>query len=100
MVAGLRIDGGDSRLTAQSFTHAVAAFFKARPGQWINAVELEAVGGRQAWRTRVSECRKDLGMTIENKLERGVDYTVSLYRYLPTPPAQDTPHDLNGFSLR
>lgn len=48
----------------------VAAFFRLRVGQWIAASELESVGGRQAWRTRVSECRKQLGMHIENRLRR------------------------------
>lgn len=51
-----------------SNTEAVAAFFRAHVGQWIHASELEAFGGRQAWRTRVSDCRKKLGIHIENRV--------------------------------
>lgn len=53
-----------------------------RAGQWIPAVDLE-VGGRQAWRSRVSDLRQR-GMTIENRVRRlpsGV--ARSEYRYIP-----------------
>jgi hypothetical protein len=74
-----------------SFRQMVAAFFKARPNEWIDAVALEGVGGRQAWRTRVSECRRQ-GMNIENRVRRernviGDGYTVSEYRYVPEATA-------------
>lgn len=67
----------------QAFTLRVAEYFKARPLQWVDARELEAVGGRQAWRTRLSEARRFYGMTIENKVERHPTFTKSLYRYIP-----------------
>lgn len=62
----------------------VAALFQARPGQWVEAEALMAVGGRMAWRTRVSECRAQLGMRIENRLRKVGRRTVSEYRYVPT----------------
>lgn len=84
---------------------------------------LEPIGGKYAWRTRVSECRRNLDMTIENR-QRHVKrhepgcaswlawdipgacncspntVTVSEYRFVPTPPAQETTTaDLNAWSL-
>ena len=53
-----------------------------RAGCWVPAVDLE-VGGRQAWRSRVSDLRQG-GMTIENRVRRlpgGV--ARSEYRYIP-----------------
>lgn len=69
-----------------SFTHRVANYFKGRAGEWVDARELESVGGRQAWRTRVSECRCQLGMDITNRTRRvktanGTVFTISEYRY-------------------
>lgn len=70
-----------------TFRDKVAAFLKQHEGRWIHAVEFEAVGGRQAWRTRIAECRTHLGMNIENKVERvtrsdGSKYTRSSYRFV------------------
>lgn len=71
------------------FTTKVATYFRARPNQWIDARELEAIGGRMAWRSRVSDCRTQLGMTIENKQKTvmGPDgkraWKQSLYRFVP-----------------
>jgi len=86
----------------RSFRDAVALYFRTRPNVWIDAVSLEFVGGRQAWRSRVSDCRTDLGMTIENRLRKVGEITISEYRYLPVPDAPAvTPHDLNQpWSLR
>ncbi len=74
----------------QSFTDRVAALFKSRPDTWIDAIELERVGGRFAWRSRVSDCRLRYGMTIENKQQKRVDttgriWTTSLYRWVSEP---------------
>lgn len=70
-----------------NFRDQVAAFLKANEGKWIPAVEFEAVGGRQAWRTRIADCRKQLGMQIDNRQTRmtapdGVSWTLSEYRYV------------------
>lgn len=78
-------------MTAQTYTARVADYFRARPGVWIRATELEAVGGRQAWRTRVSDARR-LGLPIRNRCRRvmlrsGEMVTVSEYCYVPPEPA-------------
>lgn len=75
-------------MNRQTFNDRVEAYFKARPGQWISAQSLEFVGGRQAWRTRVSDVRRERNMTIENRTRRvksydGTVYTASEYRYTP-----------------
>lgn len=71
-----------------TFTDRVEQYFRQRPGRWIGSLELEQVGGRCAWRTRVSECRAQRGMPIQNR-QRTVDLpdgsacVVSEYRYQP-----------------
>lgn len=65
-------------------TDAVAEFFQRRPSAWISAWELERVGGRWAWRTRVSECRTLFGMTIENRQRTEGEQRISEYRYVPS----------------
>ena len=71
-----------------SFTERVADVFRARPGEWIDARELMAIGGVCAWRTRVSDARRQFGLDIENRTERvaladGRRITRSLYRLWP-----------------
>jgi len=44
---------------------AVAALLTANTGQWVGALDLMRVGGALSWRTRLSDCRKELGMTID-----------------------------------
>lgn len=60
----------------KSKTDEMMQFFRTKPLQWIGAVDLEPVGGRQAWRSRVSEARQrfeqaDEG-TITNRQTRAV----------------------------
>lgn len=63
----------------------VIAYFRARPGIWIEAAELARVGGFCGWRTRVSDARKVFeteGGSLEwNRHARG-----SAYRYLRHVP--------------
>lgn len=71
-----------------AFTQRIAEFFKLHPFEWVDARELEIVGGRQAWRTRVSDARRQFGMDIENrctkqKADDGTAWTRSEYRYRP-----------------
>lgn len=70
-----------------SFRDRTAAYFKCRPNEWIPAIDFESVGGRQAWRTRIAECRTQLGMAIENRCRTitrpdGTTYVLSEYRYV------------------
>jgi hypothetical protein len=72
----------------QTFVDAVAAYFTARPGVWLDGRALATVGGAYAWRSRISDCRR-LGMTIENRIRTvyGPDgrrlFRVSEYLYVP-----------------
>lgn len=68
------------------------AYLKARPNRWIPATAFERVAGRQGWRTRLSNCRRQRSMTIENRLAtrttvNGDRFTLSWYRYVPSLPA-------------
>jgi hypothetical protein len=70
-----------------TFTKRVAAYFETNAGRWIDGRELETIGGRYAWRSRVSDCRTQLGLDIENrqrrvKTESGQTFVVSEYRYV------------------
>jgi hypothetical protein len=80
--------------TVQTYRDRVAAYFKAKPGQWIEWHELAAIGGAMAWRTRVSDCRQPfekggLEMDIVNKVHKLPDGTkVSAYMYRPKAKAE------------
>jgi hypothetical protein len=75
--------------TVQTYRDRVAAYFKAKPGQWIEWHELAAIGGALAWRTRVSDARRELGMDIVNKVHKLPDGTkVSCYKYQPKAKAE------------
>ncbi len=68
----------------QSATERVAELFRSRPGVWISALELETVGGRLAWRTRVSDCHTQFGMRITKRLDyEGGKVVRSWRRYEP-----------------
>lgn len=78
-----------------SLTQQLAAFLKARPHQWIGAREFEQFG-RQAWRTRIADCRQPpYSMRIENRVRivrqtgpigpgRSRTFKVSEYRLVGT----------------
>lgn len=90
----------------QSNRDAVAEFFKEHQGQWIAASALADIGGTLAWRTRISEARRQLGMHIENRQEKdyvgGVLNVRSYYRYLtfaPIGPSADRPREANLFTV-
>ena len=68
----------------RTYLDAVAALFKARPGEWIDGLVIADIGGVYASRTRISNCRTRLGMNIENKvLTLPNGSRRSLYRYVP-----------------
>ena len=96
--------------TPRTFRDKVAAYFQSKPNVWIDGMALEQIGGRYAWRSRISDCRKELGMDIRNRQQRMTDaegktWTVSWYMFVPPTvvsepaPANDA-HDLNQWSLR
>jgi hypothetical protein len=91
----------------------IIAFLESRYPGWVPAIELEPVGGRQAWRTAVSEARaivKAHGDDIENRTRmqeipgRGARWVLSEYRLKKrseTPATRDAEtHDLNQWELR
>ena len=81
----------------QSFTQAVYDYLTARPGEWVSTNTLREIGGRDAWRTRLSEARVRLRREagdwthdpIQNKqVKRKVDgreWTDSYYKFVPFP---------------
>ena len=66
-----------------AFRDRVAAYFRAHPDQWIDASVLQEIGGRYASRTRISDCRTQLGMVIKNRQRRERRQTISEYCFLP-----------------
>jgi hypothetical protein len=73
-----------------AFRDKVAGVFRASPGAWIDGLTVASRGGAYAWRTRVSECRVQLGMVIENRVRALEDGTrASEYRYMPDEFAVD-----------
>ena len=86
-----------------SFRDRVAAYLQARPGQWVDGLALQAIGGSYAWRTRLSECRTQLGMRIENQIRwleasEGRGYRVSEYRYVPEVTSEKSSEKIPGVS--
>lgn len=84
------------------------ALFRSRPRVWIDSRELETVGGRNAWRTRVSEARRIFqreGGTVENRQQHikwgDESYWVkSEYRFVPQAPlGRDSTQPVSQVSL-
>lgn len=69
----------------------LAAYFTAWPNRWIDGRELGTIAGAYAWRSRVSQLRRQRKWVIDNRLRRvKVQYgdtketiTISEYRYVP-----------------
>jgi hypothetical protein len=81
----------------------LANYFKERPNVWLDGIALEAIAGRYAWRSRVSDCRRELGMDIKNRMRRQTDatgkrWTTSEYQYIPA--IQSEPDDTGVLVLR
>ena len=88
----------------KSHRDAIAEHFKAHEHLWIDSSMLMELGGALAWRTRVSDCRTELGMFIENRQERIelADSSIvvqSSYRYRPHPPIGPAAHLYRDVSL-
>jgi hypothetical protein len=80
----------------QTYRDIVALHFRSHPGWWIDGMTLAALGGAYAWRSRVSDCRTQLHMTIENRQRKVGRRTVSEYRYLPPAPVQISLPDVSN----
>jgi hypothetical protein len=70
-----------------SLRDRLADYFKRHEGAWIDGRELGTIAGAYAWRTRLSDCRVQLGMDIANRCrlvrrEDGSSYKLSEYRYV------------------
>lgn len=91
-----------AKVKKPSLLDRLEAFFRARPGQWIDGRALEGVAGVYAWRTRVSELRTLRGMTtLENRQRKvtnaaGQTVTVSEYCF-PRPTPAPEPVNLSLF---
>ena len=69
---------------SRAYRDKVAGLFRASPGAWIDGLTVASHGGAYAWRTRVSECRVQLGMVIDNRVRALEDGTrASEYMYTP-----------------
>ncbi len=75
--------------TQLTFRDRVADHFREHPLVWFDGLALAALGGAYAWRTRVSDCRTELGMHIENRVRPEGRRKVSEYRYVPPPQQTD-----------
>jgi hypothetical protein len=67
-----------------SLTDRIVAYFLSHQNVWIDGAELALIGGRYAWRTRVSDARQR-GYAIENRKRTvqtasGSNVVVSEYR--------------------
>jgi hypothetical protein len=76
-------------MNTRSLRDNLALYFQQHANVWIDGVTLEMIAGRYAWRSRVSDCRTELGMVIENRQRRQTDetgkrWTTSEYLYRPT----------------
>lgn len=83
--------------------HRLRTFFAEHPKQWIGAVDLEPIAGRQAWRTRVSELRRMLlaenAGTIQNRVQYTKRMVVSEYMFLPYVPLGPDPSEYRAQEL-
>ena len=66
--------------TPRTFRDRLAAYLLAHQGEWIDGLELARLAGAYAWRTRLSECRTQLGLTVENRQRRMGRRCISEYR--------------------
>ena len=80
----------------------LAAYFKARPNEWVDARALLSVAGFGGWRTRVSDLRRrpydmDIRNKVSTRLVNGVRITDSHYQYVPA--AQIAPILRNSLTI-
>lgn len=84
-----------------SLADRLEAYFKARPGVWLDGHELIRIAGTFGLRSRISDVRAR-GLDIENRLRHetrdGVTYTVTEYKFTPAMPTKpgDLPFDFRA----
>lgn len=66
-----------------TYRDRVADYLMSHAGQWVDGLALQEIGGRYAWRSRVSDCRTQLGMVVDNRQRKVGERTISEYRYQP-----------------
>ena len=72
--------------TRTNRTDRLAALFASRPGEWIDGLTLSGIAGAYAWRTRLSELRRQPHcLNIQNRQRRversdGMSFVISEYR--------------------
>jgi hypothetical protein len=79
-------------VSAPSLCDRLESYLRERPNTWIDGRQLATIAGNYAWRTRVSDLRRQRALDIQNRTRRtvkpdGSHYTVSEYR-LVLPEAQ------------
>ncbi len=67
-------------VTPETYTERVAALFKAKPGIWIDGMEIAAMAGCYGWRSRISDSRRFYGLAVENRQRRIGRRCISEYR--------------------
>ena len=67
-------------MNPDTFTLKVARYLRSKRFQWVRAEALMRVGGKFAWRTRVSNARRQYGLSIENHQRKVGKRTISEYR--------------------
>lgn len=77
-----------------TFAQQLADYFTAREGQWIDGRTLATVGGSYAWRSRLTDLRRQYRMQIDNRQRRvtsgGETFVISEYRLVPRDDFQLT----------
>ncbi len=66
--------------SADTYTGRVAHLFRSRPDTWIDGLEIAKVAGQYAWRSRISDARREFGLRIVNRQRKVGRVTVSEYR--------------------
>jgi len=65
---------------ADTFTGRVAHLFRSRPDTWIDGLEIAQIAGHYAWRSRISDARREFGLKIVNRQRKVGRVTISEYR--------------------
>lgn len=66
-----------------TYRDRVADYLKGNAGVWVDGLVLQEIGGRYAWRSRISDARLELGMNIVNRQRKVGERTVSEYCFIP-----------------